>query len=1210
MTTDTTTEVFDLLILVDATYSMFSYLESLKTSLPKVISISKLTNSFERIGLIAYRDYSEADREKDGLLEWSGWYDHNENKANVDVAVTAESLMTLAANLEPIGGGDYPEATKTGLAHAYSVMREEATSILLLYTDAPPHCWMVADQDRGSNYYAEQTALSRENSFGGAGPYFTDWVAASKRLHYGPRKAHVFCFLDESLGSHVLNCGYYTYLSTVTRGACLYLTDDKPHSIAQVTVDILLAWMGAEKSGVEKITMPAKLVRYKSGGGFKKIESEKDTSANAYFWAHSETSGRASMPLSSVVRHAEEKKEIEARMRANTVEAVADSDVLKKYLPKRKTPVADFAQRYDQDSQYKKLVVEQLKGIIETDVTSMALNPVFGTLWRAVCNDRENPARDELNTAFGLQIDKIKGLEEKLRMRSWLEESYDHAADILEALEAVPEDQRFPCVFLDPTIEFQQAREKHEEVEDDDEEAKEANRPITALRRDELLDIGRSCDGRILRRLGKVLTQLTYVESAADLPTHVVAVTNAEVPKIPVVLASQEHGWKFWKMLLHTVLPGTLLSARPAAVLAALAIRMGLQPLFKLASAMMLFWRDKWNNAQVPETWNSSCLGLLLAADTEYRKQTEASTGAITGKNDGLLLDADRELFTQLVAYKLAEANLLTTLSAKIGWSPTKTQMPVGPLVTCRSCNYPRSVTMMAEKMGGKCGLCVADDWTDAEHKRRATHAHVAKESTEGSEIWWVECATRTCRAQYVCYNPGDLNVRPKCWYCRIQKELPEKKRSEDPAPTLECQKCLSKIIWPQEWRTAAPSPFNCVACLNSLETIVAVDTNATELIRENGHNWLIQDMGQVLKEPFKRSLFHTVTTIGPKAFLDNIRVLPTLDPEPALSLHAKRIRNQKELKADLASWIQRRAIEKTACSLCFSEHPNARLLPACRRRGCHQRICHGCLHGWYGLNHAGSIINVAALFCPFCRRAPSAPTIAAYGMGIHAVGDLKQAVEERGQWIHAWCYDCGKARRLMERECAQGAPATVQHWKCEECSANALERARIAEGEARLAVEQARRDMALATRLDYERRDAERAQKLAARQAERDRKLAEAEKLRRELECPIKHCPGCRAPTQKTYGCDHMTCTVRHCMVDWCWACEKEFSRGNIYDHMEKKHGGWYTGEGQLGPDFEEPVVFRADGSCFCGIVGCEYMMDRQQRYYGDPTLFGGTVE
>lgn len=117
-----------------------------------------------------------------------------------------------------------------------------------------------------------------------------------------------------------------------------------------------------------------------------------------------------------------------------------------------------------------------------------------------MCNDRENPARYGLIAAFGLHVDKIKDLKEKMRMKNWLEESYDHATKILETLEAVPEEQCFLCVFLDPTIAFEIARKEGEEEKDDDDTD---DRPITAFRRDELPEIGRSCDGRILGRTWK-----------------------------------------------------------------------------------------------------------------------------------------------------------------------------------------------------------------------------------------------------------------------------------------------------------------------------------------------------------------------------------------------------------------------------------------------------------------------------------------------------------------------------------------------------------------------------------------------------------------------------------------------------------------------------------------------------------------------------------
>jgi hypothetical protein len=70
--TGSSEELYDLLILVEATYSMRSYLDSLQISLPQIISISAVTDCFSRLSLLAYRDYCD----KDLLLDRSGWLAH------------------------------------------------------------------------------------------------------------------------------------------------------------------------------------------------------------------------------------------------------------------------------------------------------------------------------------------------------------------------------------------------------------------------------------------------------------------------------------------------------------------------------------------------------------------------------------------------------------------------------------------------------------------------------------------------------------------------------------------------------------------------------------------------------------------------------------------------------------------------------------------------------------------------------------------------------------------------------------------------------------------------------------------------------------------------------------------------------------------------------------------------------------------------------
>jgi hypothetical protein len=1108
-------ELHDLLIVADATYSMSDYLVSLQTSLPQIISISALTGCFSRIGLLGYRDYCDRN-----LLQWSGWLQQSSDAEKEG----QPDLVAIAKSMEPLGGGDYPEATKTALAKAYEVMRSEATTTILLYTDAPPHLPVNGSVvDLSSNFGPEKAALSQKESYGGFGPSFVDWVSACKMLRKGEKKVQVFCMLAPSMGWQY--AGHYNYLCTMSGGSCISLKDSKPSTISKVTVEILLAWMGVEKTGsteaVKATELPAEMCRYKNIDNIKTIKHEDDPTAGPFFATTASTLSNAKRLIGE-----------------NITSIGIKADVLKKHLPKKSTPVTDFAKLWKTDAAYREIVVEHLTKIIESDVRAMSLNPVFGSLWRAVCNDRTLEAREGLISAFGLQIERISNTDEKAQMKAWLEESYDYTAEVNDIIGKVPENERFPFVCLDPTLSFALPETSHD---DDD----EANTPITAFRRDELLEIGRSCDYKILRRLGRILTRLTYIEKAADMPEHIAVTTNDEIPKIPMALASKEHGNQFWRILLHIVVPGTMLSSRPAALLAALSLRIGVEPLAQAAEREMLRWRDRWNDADIPETWNVSCLSLLLDADNAHsKKQTFCAT-----RDDGkpqqepltLLKKNDRDLFERLVAFKMLELNLDTTLTAQIGWTPEKTLAPIGPLVTCRSCQFPRSVTIMGRS--GKCGNCLAS-YISEEERDKCINNCVTKEDKDVIPTTWVECSIRTCRAQYVVYNPKELNVRPKCHYCREQSAVPAAERNGDPAPCVECTQCLNRVIWPESYRPSSfsKSAFTCTSCASGRKTIEEVETTAKEISAENTTAWLIQDSENSANPFSNRSLYYTITTIGADAFLRRIEIFPPM--KDSLTLRGKVVRNSTSMITTLQDLISRRRAEREPCSLCFSNFHPTTLNPACGRRGCLQRICRNCLSGWYGLNTAGRIINIAALSCPFCRRKPAARTLAKYGMGIHAVGNLAMAVQDQGHWIYAWCRGCGFAKQYMERVCARGMPAEVDGWICDGCREEAERQRFNAERER---VERALRDAQIARNT----------QAVLDAEAGRERlRKAEEESLKK-----VKPCPGCGTLTEKISGCDHITCTVGGCGTHWCYFCGKGYNKNRIYDHMNLVHGGYYDG-------------------------------------------------
>lgn len=1098
-------EAYDLLLITDATYSMVDYLNALNTSIPQIISISALTGCFSRVGLLAYRDYSDAN-----LLEWSGWLDQS-----INADENQPDLLQLAKTLEPLGGGDYPEATKTALAKAYEVMRPEAKTVILFYTDAPPHtAWTRSGWGHTtSNGVKEQKALLHPETYGGFGSSFEDWVSACNQLRRGEKKAQVFCILEPSMDWQ--HAGYYAYLCTITGGTCIHLKDSKPASISRVSIEVLLAWMGVERrsdgsNNANDAALPAVLCRYMSIANIKKLKDENDSLGSPFFTTPSSGGNKGIL------------------IKQNVTKLTVTSDNLKKYLPKKVTPVADFAKSWASDPAYQRLAVKHLKQIITNDVRAIALNPIFGSLWRVICSDRKHEARNELVDAFGSQVEKVDNAEDKASLKAWLEESYDYTAEVLEIIDSVPEKDRFPCVFLDPTISYADVDAASQADDEDDQ-----NRPITSFTRAELLEIGRSCDPKILRRLGRILTRLTYVKSAADLPAHIATTIDEDVPKIPMVLATNEYKRQFWRILLHVVVPGTMLSARTAALLAALSLRLGVTPLTKAADREMLSFRNRWNDIEVPETWNVSCLSLLLDSDHTYSQRQKyleslPNEKDVTPKPSSLLKPRDRELFECLVTYRMLELNLDSTLSARVGWTPEKAMAPIGPLAVCKSCEYPRSVTIMG--LNKKCGICLS---TEHEELERYVNVRVSKGDNEATQATWVECCVQTCRAQYIVYGVEDLNVRAKCHYCRTQKKSSSSNKNQvGEAPYIECKECKNRVIWPETYRQPSfkKADFLCPPCTSGCKTVADVETTANKLSKENSLSWLICDSKSPDISPFtNRSLFHTISTIGTDDFLSRIKLFPpTTNP---LTMKGKLIRNSPSLISALQDLISRRQTEKVHCSLCFSTFHATKLNPACGRRGCLQRICTDCLSGWYGLNGAGRIINTAALSCPFCRRLPSARTLAKYGMRIHSIGNLENAIQDKGTWVYVWCKDCATAKQYMERVCARGAPPDLQDWTCVECEE-----------------EQERERIALS-----------RARAMEIEEAEARQRMIDAIDAIRVSR--MKECPGCGTMTEKVGGCGHISCSVKHCGIDWCFFCGKSFSGAVIYQHMNKEHGNIYDG-------------------------------------------------
>lgn len=1087
---------YDLLVVLDATTSMGYYIKALKKSLPEIVSIAALTGCFERIGVLVYRDYCDSE-----IIKWSGWCCPSGVLQGEDI-VSQESVLNMTRNIDAMGGGDDPEAAKSGLARGYREMRESAKTLILFFADAAPHF----AETGGPNYKAERKALtlggdfgdSNQSSdkwtavatllrrvslddarrraietcgdFGSSAGYFVEWTSAAQLLKNGPKKGIVFSIIQRA---GVTVSSPYVYLSTMTGGTMMRIENATADKISQITVGALLSWMGLGKTMTGSGPDLGAVGSYNTSDDIEAATTETSPTLDKYI-----ARGREESRL----------EQAEKNIRYTYVNLVT----LPASIEARGPHVQELGKRYKEDPVYQRLVIDQLTFIIRRNVSAISVNPVFGTLWRVVCSDRKNVARVTLGTMFGLEVEKVHNPDEKQRLKAWLEESYGHAEDINHMIKSLPKEEQFPRLLLDPTQDFT-ATSGGEEKDSD-------NRPLNEFTRAELLEIGRSCEFRIQQRLGRVLTRLTYIERVEDLPYHLR--TAERVPYIPLALAKPKHKRQFWKVLLHAVLPGTSLSARPAALLAALSLRMGITVLRDMAYQELLAFRNYWNDIDTPENWTMGCLNLLLNADKDYESRVQQGLTARPTPESGILNETDRQIFQTLVDYKMLEQNLSTTLQARLTWTPKKSKVSLGPVVVCKRCQYPRSVTMMSS--GGVCGICEIEEadctceacTTTPDYAHRKT-TNVAKDNNEKTQASWVECCKPTCLAQYVVYCTDSLRLRPKCFYCRHAARKPGQ-RMVGSAPVVECSACLSRMLWPEEYRPIDldVSAFKCPACEDNVVTIIDQDTTAAKVNVQNGQSWILKNQDRAIANPFDgRTIFFTASHGDIANFPSKVVVFPA--GEHRLALGGKLVQNTPDLVLQLQKWVKSGQKELIECSLCFSSYPKSKLRLACGRKGCEQHVCGECLKEWYGINSPGKIINVAALSCPFCRRQPTVKTVRSFGLT--GLGDLQKVIHESGVWVFAWCARCGFAKRYIERVCAVGAPPEIVDWRCDDCNTS-----------------NGKKTMP-------------------------------------------KNCPSCGVMVEKTGGCDHISCV---CGSHWCYACGEGINERRIYRHIAQQHGGWWDDE------------------------------------------------
>ena len=165
-------------------------------------------------------------------------------------------------------------------------------------------------------------------------------------------------------------------------------------------------------------------------------------------------------------------------------------------------------------------------------VLTLARNPVFGEVWRAICRVRGDPRRDSLAALMSRTVEALKKPEDKAELKTFIEMSYDQTGEVEKMIEEAPPGG--PILRLEIAKKFD---------------------------RQELLEIGRSCNYAVLAKVSSLLTGLVIFENPEG--------NDKKQGGIP--MSSPD----LFALLPHLMCPGTIFSRRVAAILAIQAVTTG-----------------------------------------------------------------------------------------------------------------------------------------------------------------------------------------------------------------------------------------------------------------------------------------------------------------------------------------------------------------------------------------------------------------------------------------------------------------------------------------------------------------------------------------------------------------------------------------------------------------------------------------------------------
>ena len=982
---------FHIYILCDTTGSMGDYVSSLAATIIQLEAMIRLLlPERARIAVVSYKDYQE-----------------DEVCTYVPLGSTPEEIVTFVRKLRACGGGDRPysvaEATKTGLNKIAEMVEANADSrtksLVIHYTDAPPHCTRGDKYSRDIKYPNE---IAETEALKGKDPGY-DWVRICRYFAY--RGIPIYTFLAENPMPH--DRSYRIKRLMIHLGPVVLMHDKSSYNVTKATIGMIHHVLGEEFEHDEDFKMlgykiQGKYVPYLdltlSSNSHIKNETRQGGLVPDNFWGYN---------------YSEWSEKVAFHFRPIGI----------------KLDVKKILDQFSTDSAYQNMVFEVFDELFTSECClSMTYNPILGKMWRKVCKRRGDDRLQTLQRKLSDAINGVKDPVKRKQIKDWLDASYnaeDEIADIMLDVKSYKEGEKkdVPCLVIDPATNF--------------------GADLAALA-ETLRSLARAPTQEALALAQKIMTSLLLIKDPSfELP---VSPTNRNGVAAPRYLPLSLLPKFLFGCLPHLVSPGMMFSLRPAIMVAIIAFLSGNEHLVETAKTFLEANMGKWINlddvAKIPEVLSVETVKLLKLVPQ-----------FLTNKENGVYAKLFQVCRLRLAFRKEFQVTLPLIPDVKNVLPDHRFQ--------CVSCEHYRSFTLMTS--GSICGLCVyiaenPDCIEYVENNRKNGNFYFSQTASElGSGHDTLEADNdvpksdvpksdvpdptsqsrlaycRTCSCIYEVIKHQDLKVKPKCHYCRTGQK----------APYVACDNCSNRYVLPdpsllEKMGQNEKGKWICATCVNKPRlSFEQVTFSLKDILRSNLH--LMREIFNLVEATFKvidgkSSLF--------KIFTENWDVMEEtpLEEEKAtpVMLRGQRAFKVEGLKEEIKKAVEKEDL-KDMCLLCFEDKPIQQLATSpCGR--CNKKICYDCQRHWVNQIQPGKVVLPSNLVCLFCKRVPMESVYTKCNPSVKSLfhkEHLKHVIQRMEPSVYyGWCKGCAKIQEICPVDCGGATVpySTSDNFVCETC--------------------------------------------------------------------------------------------------------------------------------------------------------------------------------